>query len=123
MDELTILRLILNFLFGSLWIILSFLGTFAILSLYRILLKKKEISMISLILKPKEMANDMKIFYYACVINMIGFLCSLPDILFYNKNVMVYTAIGILRMTTSSIFGFLLILIFLKWWWRFKKYV
>lgn len=121
--NLTTLRLILNLTFGSAWIIISFLGFFAITSLYRILLKKKEISMVSLILKPKEMANDMKIFHYACVINMIGFLCSLPDMLFYTQDSIVYIIIGIIRMTTSSIFGLLLIFLFLKWWWRFEKYV
>ena len=110
--------------------IAGLIGIFLSLMVYNSLKKREEVSMVSFLLNPGETVKDFKLFHYSTIICFLGFfiytLSLYPRIQVigivekeYAPHFVIASIIGAL---TSSFFAFIFILMFYRWWRRFRKY-
>lgn len=99
------------------------------LNFYRLLRVKKEISMVTFLLKPEEMTENSKLVLYASLIGTIGWSCYLIatlmlfDVIPPIINKRISEIFGDAFLFVSIFFAITSIFVFNRWLKRLRKYV
>ncbi|MEM5882983.1 MAG: hypothetical protein QXQ77_01950 [Candidatus Aenigmatarchaeota archaeon] len=130
MEEFFILKefvLLIGISFALIWIFLGILGILLTFQLLKYLTKKEEVSMVSFFLESQKTFHEIKLMHYSCIIFLIGSIFAFPY--FFLSTISIEPILLVLSllfhvivMSCATIYAMFMVLIFFRWFRRFRKY-